>query len=83
MKLIAKKSFSYGGKQLQPGEAFEATDKHGKLLKAIRKAEDADATAAGDIQPRARPRRPAGRTGEMKFPDAPNTYGRRDMRAED
>jgi len=43
MKLIATKSMLYGGKDLQAGDAFEASERDGKLLKAIRKAREVDA----------------------------------------
>lgn len=41
MKLTATQSLRYGGKDLQPGDDFETSDRDGKILKAIRKAADA------------------------------------------
>jgi hypothetical protein len=40
MHLKAIKSLPYGGKRYNPGETFEASDKHGKLLVAIGKAKE-------------------------------------------
>lgn len=41
MKLIATKPLLYAGQSLNVGDEFEASEKDAKLLKAIRKAEDA------------------------------------------
>lgn len=40
MKLIALKPMRYGTRRLLPGDDFEATPAHGRLLVAIRKAAD-------------------------------------------
>jgi hypothetical protein len=39
--LIATKAMRYGGKALVPGDSFQASSRNAKLLKAIRKADDA------------------------------------------
>jgi len=41
LKLIALKPLRYAGKSLLSGDEFEASAKDAKLLKAIRKAEEA------------------------------------------
>jgi hypothetical protein len=41
MKLIATKSMRFAGRSLNIGDEFEASEKNGKLLKAIKKADDA------------------------------------------
>ncbi|MGY6251604.1 DUF7210 family protein [Bosea thiooxidans] len=45
MKLIATKPLLYAGQSLNVGDEFEASEKDAKLLKAIRKAEDAPEVA--------------------------------------
>ena len=41
MMLVATREVWYAGKTRLPGETFETNEKDGKLLKAIKKAEDA------------------------------------------
>jgi hypothetical protein len=41
MKLIATKSMRFAGRSLNVGDEFEASEKNGKLLKAIKKADEA------------------------------------------
>lgn len=49
LKLIAKKSLRYAGKSFVPGDEFEASAKDARILKAIRKADDA--VAADTVTP--------------------------------
>jgi hypothetical protein len=94
MKLIATRELRYGGRNLVAGDAFDASDKDAKILKAIRKAEAAPTAETDQVAARPAARKPAGRGGQMQFPvkpkaegaggeEAAGTYGRRDMRAED
>lgn len=87
MRLIAKKELRYAGRDLKEGDEFEASARDGKILKAIRKAEEIPTAASDESAPRAKRRAPAGRAGQMQFQEAPSsdagTYDRRDMRAED
>lgn len=95
MRLIAKKAFSYGGKQLNVGDAFDASSRDGKILKAVRRAEEIETADSAPLVRAPRNRAPAGRAGRMQFQAPPaspealttesgaGTYGRRDMRAED
>lgn len=72
MKLIAKKSFRYNTRELNAGDAFDASDKDARVLKAIRKAEDAPDQGSSVDAPKPRARgAQAGRTGRMQFPEQP------------
>lgn len=84
MKMIAKKAFRYGDRQLVAGDPFETkTDRDAALLRAIRRADPVDeeyepatapdATPASDREPTAGRN---GRSGRGK-------YQRRDLRAQD
>lgn len=41
MKLIATRSFEFAGRALGVGDVFDATERHGKVLKAAKRATDA------------------------------------------
>lgn len=71
MQMVALKEFRYAGRQLLPGDAFEARDRDVRLLKAISNARPDDEAAASTEQ-------------EQKGspPPAKRTYKRRDMKAE-
>lgn len=73
MKLVATKSMRFGGRSLNVGDVFDASDKHGKLLKAIKKASDVvePTNADADVDDRKEVAKKAAK------------YKRRDMRAED
>ena len=73
--LIAKRAYRYGGRALQPGDAFEASPRYARILKAIRKAEDAPLIPIGDDEGAEEGAAPAGR--------GRGRYQRRDLRAED
>ena len=51
MKLIASKPLLYAGQSLNVGDEFEASEKDAKILKAIRKAEDAPVAPAKTVEP--------------------------------
>jgi len=77
MTLTAKKSMRYGGRSLEPGDAFEpASDRDARILQAIGKAEAVVAPAEGETPPKAAPKP---RTAAQKKPKG---YKRRDMHAE-
>jgi hypothetical protein len=95
MKLVAQREFRYAGKLVKPGDTFEAAEKHGRVLKAARRAVDAK-----DKEPEAKPaaapaepvRAAAGESVEAWQPSlsgfagegAPRRrYQRRDVVAED
>lgn len=79
MKLIAARALTYGGRSFGPGEAFEASETHGKVLKAIRKATDAPAAAPEPppappaAEPPRPPRYPTRRMTATTGTDAPAT----------
>lgn len=76
MKLIALKELRYAGRQLAAGEEFDASDRDGRLLTLIGKAEVAE-SAIGESEPEE-----VAPTTEQEQPKR-RTYRRRDMRAED
>ncbi|WP_313534380.1 hypothetical protein [Sphingomonas sp.] len=86
MKMIAKKAFRYGDRQLVAGDPFETkTDRDAALLRAIRRADPADDEEAPAPSPTPSPtptedpdpKPPAG--GKVR--SGRGTYQRRDMRA--
>ena len=98
MKLIANRNLEYGGRSLRAGESFEASERHGKVLKAAHRASDAPPPIAaapvkpmdtGDAEAIVPVRRGPGRPPKARpVYEAPAAeyggfYTRRDMRAED
>lgn len=86
MKLIATKSMLFGGRSLNVGDEFEASDRNGRLLKAIQKAKDPDEVPAVPApNPDARKPDPLDHDGDGKKGGSKKgvKYQRRDMRAED
>jgi hypothetical protein len=94
MKLAATKRMRYGGRSLQPGDAFEATNRDARILKAIGKATDVDPEIAEREALRERAAAVGlevdGRWGTgrlaQEVADAEGRrrfYNRRDMQAED
>lgn len=83
MKLIATKSMLFGGRSLNVGDEFEASDRNGRLLKAIRKAKDPDEPPATAL-PAPAPD-PLDHDGDGKKGGSKKglKYKRRDMQAED
>lgn len=70
MKLSATKSLRYAGKDLHVGDEFEATDRDGRVLKAIGKAADVvPAEAAPENEPPAAANRTGYQTRRMKAKD--------------
>lgn len=85
MKLIATKSMLFGGRSLNIGDEFEASDRNGRLLKAIRKAKDPDEPVKA-APPAATPEQdPLDHDGDGKKGGSKKgaKYKRRDMQAED
>lgn len=82
MKLIATKSMRFAGRSLKAGDEFEASDRNGRLLKAIQKAEDATAPAA---EAPTEPHDPLDHDGDGRKGGSKKgiKYKRRDMQAED
>ena len=74
-KLVAIKEHRYASRTMMPGEEYEASDKHAKLLKVIGKAKDAAPAVAAPVAPPAPEEPPA--------PSVPRRgrYARRDMQA--
>lgn len=71
MDLVAKKSFRYNGRDLAPGDPFEAvTARDFKILKAVGRAGDPE-----KAHERVKDQAPA--------PSAKQNYQRRDLRAKD
>lgn len=93
MKLIAKRDLRYGGRDLKVGDEFEASTRDGKILRAIRKAEEKQTAASDEVAEKPKRPGPAGRGGQMQFQGNPLAdgagsgaapgYNRRDMRSED
>lgn len=91
--LEATRTVRYGGKDRQPGDQFEASDKDAKILKAIGKAKDWEGPAKSVVdlpdEPKKTAPKPTVQPKAMKAqevedqPIAPLHYLRRDMRAED
>lgn len=71
MRLIAKKALRYGGQEYKVGDAFEASAKHGKILKAIRKATEEETAESAPLVRAPRNKAPAGRAGRMQFQESP------------
>lgn len=70
MKLIATKPLLYAGQSLNVGDEFEASEKDAKLLKAIRKAEDAPEKAVAESEPEPALAKRTYKTRRMKADDA-------------
>lgn len=83
MKLIATKSMRFAGRSLKVGDEFEASDRNGRLLKAIQKAEDAAAPISDEAPPK--PHDPLDHDGDGRKGGSKKgaKYKRRDMQAED
>jgi len=90
-KLIANKAMSFGGKSLKPGDPFDASHKHARVLVAIGKASDPPAAATAAPAAPAPPAAPIGQAESEEAaapPDespeakAKRTYKRRDLKAE-
>ncbi len=88
-KLIANKAMSFGGQSLKPGDPFDASHKHARVLVAIGKA--SDRPAAVPAAPVVLPATPVSQaeTEEASAPadespeaKAKRTYKRRDLKAE-
>lgn len=85
MKLIATKSMLFGGRSLNVGDEFEASDRNGRLLKAIRKAKDPDDPIEAVPLAAASDPDPLDHDGDGKKGGSKKgmKYTRRDMQAED
>jgi hypothetical protein len=73
VQLIAKREFSYAGRALRPGDRFEATDKHGKVLTVAKRAEPAPPeppVVAAPMEPPERSRQTTGQTAPTMRPRA-------------
>jgi hypothetical protein len=71
MQMVALKEFRYAGRQLFPGDAFEARDRDVRLLRAISNARlDDEADALTEQEQKGSPT------------PAKRTYKRRDMKSE-
>lgn len=84
-KLVAKVAFTYANRSLQPGDAFEASDKDARVLRLINRAEDAGAPAPAAKAPPAVEQLDLNQSGtEQSGSDEPKRgrrYQRRDMTA--
>lgn len=79
MKLVAIKPMRYRNVRVDPGAEFSATDRDGRLLKAIGKAKDAPNEAAQRKEEKAEVV-----SEPSQVADKPKrSYKRRDMKAED
>ncbi|MBN3756061.1 hypothetical protein G3N95_24185 [Paraburkholderia sp. Tr-20389] len=88
MKMIATKSFSYGGRSRRPGDEFEVADRDVKLLAAVKRAKPAppsppppltEPTPVARDMPADQPVTTEADEGKPRK----GRYRRRDVRAED
>lgn len=73
MKMVCLKEFRYAGKQLLPGDGFDAREVDVRVLKAIKNARLSDDEATNEVSGPKKSEKP-GSSGR--------TYKRRDMKAE-
>lgn len=73
MKMVCLKEFRYAGKQLLPGDGFDAREGDVRVLKAIKNARLADDEATNEVSESKKDQKP-GSSGR--------TYRRREMKAE-
>lgn len=87
IQLVAIKAGRYAGKSLAVGDAFEASAKDARILKAVGKAEDAQPKSEqsdaepGSVQPAAAPEAAKDAPAQPGKKGAPQerAYNRRDM----
>jgi len=73
MRMVCLKEFRYAGKQLLPGDEFDARPADVRVLKAIKNANLADSEEGGEVL----------QSEKTDKPDSGRrTYKRRDMKAE-
>lgn len=70
MRLVAVQEFPYGGRNLKPGDPFEASDEDARILKGVGKAR-------GEGEEKSQEKT------DVTEPRKKRTYKRRDLRAED
>jgi hypothetical protein len=79
--LKATRELRYAGVTLMPGDTFDASDKDARVLKAIKKAEDASEAKPRTVDLPAKAMKATEAPAEPEAPLSGNQYMRRDMQA--
>lgn len=81
MRLIADKAFRFAGRPLAVGDEFEANNRDGRVLVAVRRAHVDEGDEPESEKPASEA--PANDATPKKKPAKKRAYKRRDMQAED